>query len=697
MSRHGGIRRNSGGGDAAGLVRDRIEGDPAWQHYTRDGRWMCPYCLTAIRSPQPGKANMQRAIERHLANRCGGFAEGSGRYQIDTAISRAVQQEDIAHLALSDPAWQVFDQEGYWYSPASLQKVITVRIQNRRFDGFTVQRMAEHLTTCPHFKQGILHPVAAVQAARDQAVRVSKLTQSVRKMLTHTIWRYKNSFGHWVCPYCLDPVPHVHAREESDWFSCSENMARHLLQECRSFSPSQQQLQPEEKVRAVAGGYTPPAAPPPATVRIRSGTRMERRTALQHRSDQTRDAPPVATPRPTNTTPLPTAPPTAPPVAKPRPSPVPIDADDFEPAPIMHEDNDPSRTNPLGYAARIDPPTSMIIKMTEEDKTAHDSGDAEEPVITGTERIRREQTLSPSNPTVALETLNDLPDLPNAGDTAASIAANEAFDEVFAWMDAKDDEVEHTPTSSSEAKPDTDLIRAADVQKNMLRMAPELPGFSFATRFEAAGEVSGDFYEFIELKDGRIAIAQGDVSGHGMQAGLIMSMAKKVTHIYGSMGQSPAEVLSAVNEAIVDDLGGKMFVTMTYAILDPVNRRITWARAGHNPTIRYNKHSGEMEEINPNGMVVGMKGGAIFGKTLQEETVEVRSGDIFMVYTDGVTETMNRQGEEYEPERLKQLIRAHAGTFDLEHLCDRIMDSVRSFRGSVPADDDMTLLALEVE
>ena len=113
----------------------------------------------------------------------------------------------------------------------------------------------------------------------------------------------------------------------------------------------------------------------------------------------------------------------------------------------------------------------------------------------------------------------------------------------------------------------------------MLADAPELPGWRFATRFAACAEVSGDFYEFIKLDDGRVGFAIGDVSGHGVQAGLIMSMAKKTLEIFAATGLGPADCLARVNEAIARDLGGKMFVSMCYGVLDPAAGELTLAPA----------------------------------------------------------------------------------------------------------------------
>ncbi|MBN8526654.1 MAG: serine/threonine-protein phosphatase, partial [Planctomycetes bacterium] len=239
----------------------------------------------------------------------------------------------------------------------------------------------------------------------------------------------------------------------------------------------------------------------------------------------------------------------------------------------------------------------------------------------------------------------------------------------------------------------TDLMRARDLQQKMLAEAPEVPGFSFATRYEPCDHVSGDFFSFIRLLDGRVAFAIGDVSGHGMQAGLVMSMAKKSLEIYGELIGDPAEVLAKVNDALAGDLGGKMFVSMTYAVLSPSERTIRWVRAGHNPTLLYNTRTGASCEIKPPGMVVGMKGGQLFRDSLQVEITQVQPGDMFLLYTDGVTEMTNAQGEEFDVGRLCEVMQRCAAEGP-EPLLTQVMDRIRHFRGSQPIGDDVTLLAL---
>jgi sigma-B regulation protein RsbU (phosphoserine phosphatase) len=240
------------------------------------------------------------------------------------------------------------------------------------------------------------------------------------------------------------------------------------------------------------------------------------------------------------------------------------------------------------------------------------------------------------------------------------------------------------------------MLRARAIQQGMMQKPPQVPGFRFATSFEACADISGDFYQFIRLPDGRIGFALGDVSGHGVQAGLIMSMAKKTLEIYASTGLGPADTLAKVNEALVHDLGGQLFISMVYALLDPSERTITWARAGHNPSLRFNPRETEIEVIKPPGMVVGMKTGAIFRDSIKELVTRVKSGDLFLLYTDGITETMNLQQEEFGEDRLVEVIK-HYTANGPEILIERIMELIRHFRGPHPPSDDATIVTLAVD
>lgn len=317
-----------------------------------------------------------------------------------------------------------------------------------------------------------------------------------------------------------------------------------------------------------------------------------------------------------------------------------------------------------------------------------------------TRRLSSLTTRTPSTsanalpPSVASEALTPAAPAPVARPAAPPVEeASEAVP--LHWMDDAEDSGIVAAPSAEHVRDKTDMLRARDMQQNLMQRPPDLPGLRFGVMFEPCADISGDFYEFIQLPDGRIGFALGDVSGHGVQAGLIMSMAKKTLEIYASSGLSPADTLAKVNDSLHRDLAGKMFVSMVYAILDPERRSITWARAGHNPPLRLTA-AGQVSEIKPAGMVVGMKNGDIYRRTMTEDITPLEPGDTFLIFTDGVVEAMNLQQEEFGDERLQEVLRRYAADGP-QALVEHIVDLVRHFRGPQNRADDVTVLALAVE
>lgn len=617
------------------VVKQRLTDDPLWQHHAVNGAWLCPYCLSAVRSTDGTRSGLARAIESHLNRRCTGWRGGSGTPHTAEAIAGRRSYEDIAYHAGSDPAWQVFDHDGFWYSPSSLQRVPQVRLVGGRFDSFAIQQMVNQLAQCPHYQAGVVHSLAEVTRARDAAVRVGQLLGNLRQLLQYPLWRYVDAAGQWICPFCLNHIASAVIRSEQDWDPAIERMAWHIAADCPAYVPERPEPKLEALVRQAAS--EPPDAP------ARQAIPQALRTPLPPHSNS---VPRLTTPT-TGTRALP------PGRAEGRtaPSGIPV-------APVMSPSS----------GARI------IPEITRGDDT---------PIIAPISS-RHSRTLNgtaPSDPVAAIE--------PEHAEELARATSDS--DAALMWMD----DVENKPQkpSGTSGRLDTERLKARAVQKNLMSEVPSIPGYRFAIRFEACHDISGDFYEFITLPDGRIGFAQGDVSGHGMHAGLIMSMAKKTLEIFAQAGKGPAETLAKVNDALVDDLGGTIFISMTYAILDPGLGNITWARAGHSPAVHYNLHSGEITEIKGKGMVVGMKKGELFRKSLEEIVTPVRAGDVFLVYTDGITETMNRQQDEYGLDLLFEVVRKHAANGP-DVLLDRIMDSIRQFRGGSKADDDTTLLAM---
>lgn len=261
----------------------------------------------------------------------------------------------------------------------------------------------------------------------------------------------------------------------------------------------------------------------------------------------------------------------------------------------------------------------------------------------------------------------------------------------LSWMDAMDDG--DIPTAKVHR---SDVIHARKLQEKLMQKVPVIPGIRFSARFAACDEITGDFYVFVNLPDGRVGFALGDVSGHGVQAGLVMSMAKKTLEIYAGQGLGPAETIAQVNDSLANDLGGKLFISLIYAVLDLDTRMITWVRAGHTPVFVHNPGTGQERELKPRGMVVGMKAGSIFRSSMEELVTPLESGDVYLLYTDGITETMNLQQEEFGDERLKEILRTYAAEGP-DTVIEQTMERLRHFRGPRQAADDATMLALMIE
>ena len=667
-----------GGSPLAHLVHQKLATDELWSIKSVNDLWICPFCLSAI-AKRPGLTHPD-AIVRHLEN-CRSFALGKGAPQPRERVLDRRSFENIVHSAQQDPAWRVYDEDGAWISPFSLQRVPSVRPQQGKLDNFVFQALARHLSTCPFHRQGILHGVDEVMLARELLRRVPEVTRYVAYQLhTTPSWRFVNVHGSWICPFTLHPIDQVRITSGESWFSAAEPISQHLISNCPRFATGQIAPHPDATVAQAAGAggrYLPP--PSSATPTPVSPTQI------------------LGTTTRTGLTILTSAPPGQ-------------QATGSGATPIVHQSTIRIRTPSTG---------SLISGHTGGFLFSRTPLPGAMETIQGTRRLtplpgQRTPTSDPQLPSLPMSEpapiaalppiagppplALPLPDAPVAGVPAASRindlhSAEQADERHFDWMDEADAEAQN---SVAEAGPSTDMIHARRLQQTMLKEAPAVPGYQFATCFEPCTDISGDFFVFIKIPGERIGIALGDVSGHGVQAGLIMSMAKKTLEIYAAQGLGPAETLSRVNDALVADLGGKMFISMVYGVLDPAEQTLTWARAGHNPTLRYNINSATSNEIKPRGMVVGMKSGAVFRNSLDEEITYVQSGDTFLLYTDGITETMNLQNDEFGAERLTEVVIQCAEDGPTQVVA-QVVERLRHFRGPRPPADDATMVAILVE
>jgi serine phosphatase RsbU (regulator of sigma subunit) len=236
-----------------------------------------------------------------------------------------------------------------------------------------------------------------------------------------------------------------------------------------------------------------------------------------------------------------------------------------------------------------------------------------------------------------------------------------------------------------------ELRMARTIQQALLPQSlPQLEGWQFTPYYQPAREVGGDFYDFFELEDSRIGVAVGDATGKGMPAALAVSatssMLRAVAQAFGS--SSPGEVLSRVNETLVARIPPNMFVTCFYCILDPKSASLSYANAGHD--LPYLHRNGEAEELRARGMPLGLMPRMGY----EEKEIVLERDDSALLYSDGLVEAHDPQGQMFGFPRLRALIAEHAA--EEGSLGDFLLRELYTFVGeSWEQEDDITLLMLK--
>ena len=192
------------------------------------------------------------------------------------------------------------------------------------------------------------------------------------------------------------------------------------------------------------------------------------------------------------------------------------------------------------------------------------------------------------------------------------------------------------------------------------RKPPAIDGFDIAGINIPARQVSGDYFDYIKVDDDRLGVVIADVSGKGVPASLIMAICRSVLRAEARLGQSPAEVLRKVNRQLYPDIKEDMFISMAYVILDHKNNHVTLSRGGHDAPLLYRAATGEVEVLKPPGMALGIDSGDVFDRITGDLSVPLERDDCLVLYTDGVTEALDANGDEFGPERMIQSIRASA-------------------------------------
>ena len=241
---------------------------------------------------------------------------------------------------------------------------------------------------------------------------------------------------------------------------------------------------------------------------------------------------------------------------------------------------------------------------------------------------------------------------------------------------------------------DHDLQIARDIQRILLPSeSPRIDGFEIAGINIPARQVSGDYFDYIQVDQDRLGVIIADVSGKGVPASLIMAICRSALRAEARSSTSPAEVLSRVNRQLYPDIKEDMFISMAYVVLNHRTAEVTLSRGGHDAPLLYRAATGEVELLKPPGMALGIDSGDVFDRITGDVSVPLETGDCLVLYTDGITEALDAEGDEFGREKMIRSVQASAQE-GAAGLITRLTDDVRTFAGGHPQNDDITLIVV---
>lgn len=241
-----------------------------------------------------------------------------------------------------------------------------------------------------------------------------------------------------------------------------------------------------------------------------------------------------------------------------------------------------------------------------------------------------------------------------------------------------------------------ELELARELQRALLpEESPELPGWGLAHSYRTANTVGGDYYGFPRLPDGRVAVTIGDASGHGMAAGLVMAIADATMATALELDPEPGAVAALLNRALARIGGRRAFMSLFYGLLDPATGRLDWVCAGH-PFPLLRRLDGRVEELGEGGLPLGMRADL----SPPTGSTTVGSGELLVLYTDGIAEAVDAEGRAFGYLRLAEAVAAGGGARTVH---DTVLSSFEHHqgigqgrgRGEPRLTDDVTLVTLE--
>jgi len=243
---------------------------------------------------------------------------------------------------------------------------------------------------------------------------------------------------------------------------------------------------------------------------------------------------------------------------------------------------------------------------------------------------------------------------------------------------------------------ESELELAQDVQKMLLpQEVPDIPGLEIAAFSRPAQIVGGDYFDFVDFRNGFHGLAIADVAGHGVSASLHMASIQALLRTLVPINKSPAEVMRQVHKLFIHNIRFETFVTFFVGAFDSSTKTLTYCNAGHLPPLILRKNKSKedsIEMLRPTGAAIGLVEEALFA----EKTVELHNEDLLVLYTDGVTEAVNHQNQEFDRERLETLIR-QVERLPVKEVIQKIRLSLEEFSEGRPLADDTTIVVCKIK
>ncbi len=238
---------------------------------------------------------------------------------------------------------------------------------------------------------------------------------------------------------------------------------------------------------------------------------------------------------------------------------------------------------------------------------------------------------------------------------------------------------------------DIENARAIEIQQAMLpKYIPKLPGYDIAVAWRPANHIGGDYYDIIALTENTIGLCVGDVTGHGMPAALLMSNLQAAFRILAMNTHSPHEVCGQLNKFIVNNVLSENFISFFYGIIDAENKIIHYSNAGHPPPIVL-RSNGDIRRLSTDGMLFGVTD----NYTSKQAALQLKKRDVILLYTDGIIEARNQQGEYFGEEGLINASKPHIHE-TANDICESIISSLTLYSSNIDH-DDTTLLVIVVD